>query len=120
MSTRGRHAAANHPRVPFRKTLTSGKINVKVQQFIDSGARPRFDGGDSLQMRVGRRFVRLSDASGALTAAGNEYEQRTGETLPDSGFQNQKGNPQGQHRNHRPARREKGRNSQVECRQQPL
>ena len=62
----------------------------RVQQFIDSGARPRFDGGDSLQIRVGRRFARLSDASGALTAAGNEYEQRTGETLPDSGFQNQR------------------------------
>ena len=62
----------------------------RVKQFIDSGVRPRFDNGDSLHMRVGRTFVRLSDASGALTAAGNEYERRTGETLPDSGFQNQR------------------------------
>ena len=49
----------------------------RVKQFIDSGVRPRFDNGDSLQMRVGRSFVRLSDASGALTAAGNEYERQT-------------------------------------------
>ena len=62
----------------------------RVQQFIDQGARPRFDGGDMLQLRTGRRFVRLSDSCGAPTAAGHEWEQRTGETLPDNGFQNQK------------------------------
>ena len=62
----------------------------RVQQFIDQGARPRFDKSDALQLRTGRRFVRLSAPSGELTAAGNEYETRTGETLPDSGFQNQK------------------------------
>ena len=62
----------------------------RVQQFIDQGARPRFDRSDALQLRTGRRFVRLSAPSGELTAAGNEYETRTGETLPDSGFQNQK------------------------------
>ena len=62
----------------------------RVQEFIDQGARPRFDGDDSLQLRIGRRFVRLSAPGGALNAAGNEYEQRTGETLPASGFQNQK------------------------------
>ena len=62
----------------------------RLQQFIDQGARPRFDREDALQMRIGRRFVRLSTPSGALTTAGNEYEARTGETLPASGFQNQK------------------------------
>ena len=62
----------------------------RVQQFINQGARPRFDQQDALQLRTGRRFVRLSTPSGALTAAGNEYEARTGETLPASGFQNQK------------------------------
>ena len=62
----------------------------RVQQFIDQGARPRFDGDDALQLRIGRRFVRLSAPDGALNTAGNEYEARTGETLPASGFQNQK------------------------------
>ena len=62
----------------------------RVQEFIDQAARPRFDGDDALQLRIGRRFVRLSAPGGALNAAGNEYEQRTGETLPASGFQNQK------------------------------
>ena len=61
----------------------------RVEQF-NQGARPRFDRQDALQLRTGRRFVRLSTPSGELTAAGNEYEQRTGETLPASGFQNQK------------------------------
>ena len=62
----------------------------RLQQFIDGGARPRFDANDALQMRIGRRIVRLSAPSGELTAAGHEYEARTGETLPASGFQNQK------------------------------
>ena len=62
----------------------------RVQEFIDQGARPRFDGDDSLQLRIGRRFVRLSAPGGALNAAGHEYEARTGETLPASGFHNQK------------------------------
>ena len=62
----------------------------RIQSCIDQGARPRFDGNDALQLRTGRRFLRLSTPSGALTAAGNEYEARTGETLPASGFQNQK------------------------------
>ena len=62
----------------------------RVQKFIDQGARPRFNADDTLQLRIGRRFVRLSDPGGALNTAGHEYEQRTGETLPASGFQNQK------------------------------
>ena len=62
----------------------------RVQSFIDAGARPHFDNNDALRLRSGRRFVRLSTPGGALTSAGNEWEQRTEETLPDSGFQNQK------------------------------
>ena len=62
----------------------------RVQEFIDKAARPRFDGDDALQLRIGRRFVRLSAPSGALNAAGHEWEARTGETLPARGFQNQK------------------------------
>ena len=54
------------------------------------GVRHRMDAGNTLQLRSGRRFVRLSDNTGKLTAVGNEWETRTGEALPDSGIQNQK------------------------------
>ena len=64
----------------------------RVQSFIDQGARPRFDGNDALQLRTGRRFLRLSTPSGALTAAGNKYAARTGESLPANGFRKQEAN----------------------------
>ena len=62
----------------------------RVQDFINQGLRPQMGPGNTLQLRAGRRFVRLSDMSGNLMAAGNEWEARTGEQLPESGIQGQK------------------------------
>ena len=62
----------------------------RVQEFINQGLRPRMGPGNTLQLRAGRRFVRLSDNNGNLTATGNEWEARTGEQLPESGIQGQK------------------------------
>ena len=62
----------------------------RVQDFINQGLRPHMGPGNTLQLRAGRRFVRLSDMSGKLMAAGNEWEARTGEQLPESGIQGQK------------------------------
>ena len=62
----------------------------RVQDFINMGLRPKMTAANTLQLRQGRRIVRLSDNTGNLTAAGNEWEARTGEQLPDSGIQGQK------------------------------
>ena len=61
----------------------------KVEQLINSGATPTYS-GNRLMLRGGNRLSWLSRADGSLTAAGNEYEARTGSQLPPSGLQAQK------------------------------
>ena len=60
-----------------------------VQSFIGAGRRPQFS-GNTLILRIGNRFVHLSDQSGNPTVAGREFEARTGEQLPASGYQQQR------------------------------
>ena len=60
-----------------------------VRDFINLGAVPRFDrDGNGLVIGIGRRFTRLTDPRGTLTAAGQSWEAITGQSLPASGTQN--------------------------------
>ena len=61
----------------------------RVQSFIDAGRRPQVS-GNTLILRNGNRFVHLSDQSGNPTVAGREFEARTGEQLPASGYRQQR------------------------------
>ena len=66
----------------------------RVQAFIDAGQRPQYSCNRFI-LRNGNRFVRLSDESGNPTSAGHEFEARTGEPLPASGYQAQRPRRQG-------------------------
>ena len=61
----------------------------RVSALVAAGATPRYSGGDGLLLRAGKRYVRLSDDLGELTAAGHAYEAQTGHPLPVSGLQRQ-------------------------------
>ena len=87
----------------------------RVQDFINQGLRPHMGPGNTLQLRAGRRFARLSDMSGKLMAAGNEWEARTAEQLPESGIHGAESNSKWQHKDDRVTQWNVWHHTQIEC-----